>query len=286
MADRGLTLAELVISLVLMGLTGTAVGRVVIIATRFHRLQTERAQIHASLRAGMTFLQSELRELNAGDSAGSDLVEMSLSSLTYKGMRSTSFLCRSPHPTRPQITVSQTPFFGLRRLDAARDSILVLAENDPSTPVDDVWLHADVVSIATGKVCPGDTRGARIVLGGLTQAALAGVDRGAAVRGFQVTRVLLYKDARGQSWLGVRDWKKGTGWSTTQPVLGPLAPDGLRFEYYDSAGNTTVWPSAVARIGMTLVGAGSRRITSFAGQTTVLRDSLVTHVALRNNPRY
>ena len=278
MDKRGLSLVELIIALLLLGVVATGTVRIITGSMRSFRRQAARSQIQASLRTAVAIVASELRELGSGG----DLIEIAPASITYRAMRKTAFLCRTPDPRQSEITLWRTPAYGLRQLEAGRDSILIFAENDPRIAGDNTWLSAAVVAVVGGDFCPGRLAGFRVRLSGISQGSLAGVDNGAPVRGFQVTQLLLYHDSRRVYWLGWKEWRLGSGWSITQPVLGPLAPAGLRFDYLDSSGRATDSPSRTAVITLKLVAQSSGRAVAVAGANGMVTDSVTTSVALRN----
>ena len=275
---RGLSLVELIIALLLLGVVATGTVRIVTGSMRSFRRQAARSQIQASLRSAVAIVASELRELGSGG----DLIEIAPASITYRAMRNTAFLCRAPDPRQSEITLWRTPTHGLRQLEAGRDSILIFAENDSRIVGDNTWLSAAVVAVTGGDLCPDGSAGVQVRLAGMSPESLVGVDRGAPVRGFQVTQLLLYHDSRRVYWLGWKEWRLGSGWSITQPVLGPLAPAGLRFEYLDSSGRATNSPSSTAVITLKLVAQSSGRAVAVAGANGVVIDSVTTSVALRN----
>jgi len=275
---RGLSLVELIIALLLLGVVATGTVRIMTGSMRSFRRQAARSQIQASLRTAVAIVVSELRELGSGG----DLIEIDPESITYRAMRKTAFLCRTPDPRQSEITLWRTPAYGLRQLEAGRDSILIFAENDPRIAGDNTWLSAAVVAVVGGDFCPGRLAGFRVRLSGISQESLAGVDSGAPIRGFQVTQLLLYHDSRRVYWLGWKEWRLGSGWSITQPVLGPLAPAGLRFDYLDSSGRATDSPSRTAVITLKLVAQRSGRAVAVARANGMVTDSVTTSVALRN----
>lgn len=285
MNRHGFTLIEMVVSLTLVSLVGAGVGGVVVTVQRFYREQAERAAISANLREGISALEMDLRGLDAADSLGSELIQMEQTSLTVMVTRSVSFLCESPDPARSRITIGRKPILGLRQLDPARDSVLIWIRTDADSQPDNVWLRADVQSVTYGRVCPGNSSGIAVGIGGVSATELAGARLGTVVRGYQQIRYRLYRSADGRSWLGAREWKKGLGWTTTQPIAGPLALKGLRFRYFDATGSATAKREHVVAIGVTLVGVGTSRVKRALGGTAVLHDSLITLIALRNNPR-
>ena len=281
---RGLSLVELLVALLLAGLLGSAVVAIVTTSLRSVRTQAARAQIRATLRTAVTILASELRELGSGISHGG-LIDIEVDAITYRAMRSTAFLCRQPDPRAPTVTAWGDPIYGLRPVEAGRDSLLLFADNDPRTPDDDEWRRALVVGVTTGDLCPGPSPGVRLRLAGLAPGSLVEVEQGAPIRGFQATRLVLYQDARRTWWLGLREYRVATGWSITQPVLGPLSRGGLRFEYLDDTGTPVDDPQAVAVVGVTVVAIGSRGATSVTPAGSAAADSVSMHIALRNCSR-
>ncbi len=99
----------------------------------------------------------------------------------------------------------------------------------------------------------------------------AGFTNGSPLRGFATVTYASYRSGADMQWyLG----QQRAG-STVQPLLGPLAgPSGLTLTYFDRTGAPTTVPTAVAAVELRV-----------RGRTTLATDSLVTRVALRNNPR-
>ncbi len=106
---------------------------------------------------------------------------------------------------------------------------------------------------------------------------------GAPVRGFDKVTYRVYQAADGNWYLGQRN-PAPTG--TIQPVVGPLTDaNGVTFTYYDSVGVVTVDSSKVAQIQIVLRARTASPIRGADGVQTYKVDSVVTRVALRNNPR-
>ena len=72
-----------------------------------------------------------------------------------------------------------------------------------------------------------------------------------------------------------------------QPLVGPLiGSNGVTFSYYDTAGAVTAVPTQVAQIDIVLRARTVAPIrTAGTGVQAYRIDSVVTRVALRNNPR-
>lgn len=284
MNRRGFTLVELVVALLLAGIVSTAAYRLLLTGQRVYQRQSEQVGVNASVREAVAILVGDLRELNAGDPLGSDIIAMSGSSVTYKAPRNLFFLCRSPNVNNRTLTLGTTVAFGFIRLTAGRDSVLIFAENDSTTRADDSWLHAAVTAVSQGSDCPSNAASTSVTLAGVTRKQLNGVQRGAPVRGFEVVEMLLHGEAAGSWWLGIRSWA-GSGWESVQPVLGPLAADGLRLTYHDSSGAETTDPARVARIGLAVVGQTARPVMTGSGSLGYDTTDLSTQVTLRNNRR-
>ncbi len=87
-----------------------------------------------------------------------------------------------------------------------------------------------------------------------------------------------YPDRAGTWWLGARSHGKAAGWRVIQPVLGPLAPGGLRFSLHDASGAPVATARAAQRVEVVAVAQPP-------GPLAILRDSVRLGIALRNNPR-
>lgn len=291
MNRRGFTLIELIVALVLMGIVGGAIYQLLINNQRIYRQQTERVDLNSNLRAAVAILPTELRELNSNDPLGSDILGMGRDSIVYKAMRSLYTVCQNAvqaTSTSGAVTLSAT-WFGIRPLDTSRDAVMLYYEGNPSTSVDNRWVHADVTGTPTiGTLCPTAMGPSSMTLN-LTNVnppnALLGVSEGAPFRGFERVKLKRYQDARGDSWVGLQRYSYGSSsWGSLEPVLGPVASDGLQFAYFDSTGTVTADSSLVSRIQITVIGR-TPGIVQKKGGAGHLYDTLVTEVALRNNSR-
>jgi hypothetical protein len=273
------TLLELLVALTLTGVVAGSVYRLLLSVQRAYRRQTERVMLQANLRTAAVFLSGELLELDAVDTVDGDLPVAADSAITYKASRSLYVVCRPPLDLGPagSVAVWQASWLGLRGLDAERDSVVVYAEADSSTAGDDHWVHAGLAAVAAGNDCPDGARSLTLTLAPVhPPGGLAAVRAGAPLRGVELVRVSAYRDAQGDWWLGLRQFNKGSGWSAIQPVLGPLEPSGLRFDYLDADGGAAPEPQGIARVAISVVGAGSRPL--------LLRDTVSLAVTLRGNP--
>lgn len=283
---RGFTLVEILIALVLLGIVSTALYQLLVANQRLYRAQVESVATNESARAAVAILPGEIREMSAGNG---DILAMNATSLTYKSMQALYVQCAAPNTGSLEIILDRNTFFGLRPISVADDSVLIFAEGDMSTRMDDGWLSASVSSTTVGTACPGTRPSITVGLSGLSAAQLGAVQAGAPVRTFRAAQVLLYQDGAGDWWLGGRQYQKSAGaWGATQPLLGPLSGTGLALAYTDSTGTATTNPLLVARIGITVESQSSDRVyrSGSSGGPVYLLQDLVTQVAVRNNPTY
>jgi prepilin-type N-terminal cleavage/methylation domain-containing protein len=276
---RGFTLIELLIALVLVGIVSAAIYQLLVSNQRIYRQQTQRIELNDNMRTAISILPGELRELDASDQLGSDIIAMSDSAITYKVMRSLYLVCANASGTDIYLDTARV---GLRGLDADYDSLLVFADSNTGRAGDDRWIHANVQSISTGNNCPGSRPSIRVRLS-VNIATSDTVLAGSPVRGFEVVESRSYVDASSNLWLGQRRWSKSGGWGQIQPIVGPLQAGGLQFTYLDANGAVTTNQAAVTRIAITVRGRTAEPVQLSTGGIGYLVDSMVTHVALRNN---
>lgn len=283
--NKGFTLIEMLVAVVLMGIVSGSIYQLLINNQRVYREQSQRVEMNGNVRGAISVIQSELRELNAGDSLGSDILSMSATQITYKAMRNLYFLCDDPDIGSNRVSMFPSPSYGLRAPSVSTDSVVIYADNDTTTRTDDRWIHAKVRSTDTGTRCPGGAASFDMVIQGISVPGLGAVWAGAPLRTFEVVQMLLYSSG-GASWLGTRLYSGGS-WGSIEPILGPLkASTGIQFTYYDSGGAVTGAAANVARIKIVVNGQTSEKVRSLGGGLEYAEVDLETHVALRNNPRY
>lgn len=292
---RGYSLIELLIALVLLGMVSAAVYKVLTNNQRLYLAQTQQIDLQQNMRAAATILPAEFRELDAADG---DIQAMSATSITMRAMRQLGFVCLTPPLGggigQLTLTVRAAPMYGNRQTYTQNDSLLVYWEGDPLSRADDQWLPAQVKAAVAGPVCNQDTLGAvnpgytltmqpQWINNPLLNVANA-ITRGAPVRGFDNVTYSVFQSPTDQNWyLGQQNNTQGGG---NQPVIGPLiGATGVTFSYYDSAGVVTAIPTQVAQIGIVLRARTASPIRDASGVQAFKVDSIVTRVALRNNPR-
>ena len=283
MRRGGFTLVEVVVALGLLTVISASVLRVLQLNQQMYRDQVERMQINATLRAAASILPGELRELAPADPRGGDLIRMTPSTITYRAVRNLYVVCRAPSRGQSTITLFRD-FIGSRPINTVVDSVLVFVEGNPTTGADDAWLHADPVWVRSG-VCPGGAAGISVGLEGVSPVDLETVAVGAPVRTGAVIEMLRYRDRNGAWWLGMRRLRKSGRRPSVQPLLGPLAPGGLEFSYYDADGAPTSIASKVAGIGVIITARGLRSRQNSHSAASIAQRRIAIRVTLRNAPR-
>jgi prepilin-type N-terminal cleavage/methylation domain-containing protein len=292
LARRGYTLIELLIALVLLGMVSTAIYKVLVNNQRIYLAQTQQIDLQQNIRAAAAILPAEFRQIDAADS---DITAMGPDSIRARVIRQVSFLCVAPvlggGVGQITLTVRQTPIYGTRTTFTANDSLLVYYEGDPTRRSDDSWLRGQVKTVtALSSGCAGPSPHDAFVITldpnwiAGTQANVPGViTTGSPILGFDKVVYRVYQSSDNNWYLGIRS-PASTG--TIQPLVGPLTgPDGVTFSYFDANGAVTTDPTRVARIDIALRARTVSPIRDVSGAITYKVDSVLTSVALRNNPR-
>ncbi len=292
---RGFTLVELLIALVLLGIVSAGIYRVLLNNQRINQAQTARIELQQNIRAAVTILPAEFRELNA---TGSDITAMSATSITIRAMRQFAFVCNTPviAGNTVTMTIRVAPFYGPRDFSIATDSVLVSYEGDQGDRNDDQWLRGNITSITNNVPCVPDGAPGRQFVTTLSFAAPAAVpglpnvpapvaqtgniQSGAPVRGFETVTYKLYQASDGKWYLGYQ------GASSTQPLIGPVTSNGVTFAYYDNTGAVTGTAALVSQIGITVRAQTSQPIEQENVGLVTPVDSITTRVTLRNNRRW
>jgi prepilin-type N-terminal cleavage/methylation domain-containing protein len=286
----GFTLIELLIALVIGAVVGTATIRVIVGTQRTTQAGMEKVGVQQTLRAGIGYMTNVVRELDAEDG---DIGVATATRLQFRGMRWASPSCATPVAgagTSVVFLVDAGSVYGMRSPDAVEDSVLVFAETDTGTRSDDAWLVGAVTAVGTGACTSGSNAlslTVEISAGSGGQAAgLANVTSGSPLRGFQQEELSLFQGADSRWWMGQRTANRTGAWTAVQALVGPLTVGGLSLQYFDSTGAVTGALANIASIGMALRAESSNRVRTQSANIDFARDSLISRVALRNNPRF
>ncbi len=292
---RGYSIIELLIALVLLSMVSAAIYKVLVNNQRLYLAQTQTIDLNQNMRAAVAILPAEFRELDAADG---DIQAMTATSITIRAMRQLAFVCLTPPLGggigQLTLTVRKAPMYGTRQTFSVNDSLLIYWEGNPLTRADDQWLLGQIKTVVPGPVCTQDTLAA--VNQGYTLSLQPqwinnpvlnvpnAITRGAPVRGFDNVTYSVYQSPTDNNWyLGQTNNSAGGG---IQPIIGPLiGANGVAFSYYDSVGTVTAAPTSVAQIQILLRARTVSPIRDASGVQAFKVDSIVTRVALRNNPR-
>ena len=242
---RGVSLPELLVALVLLGLIGAALTRSIVLQQRAFGSALEREAASRTIGQASAWLGSEFLELGRGRSP-SDLVALAAESLSYRAYRSAGVACQV---ATDQVLIRRDRLSSWRAPQPGRDSLVLFVAPD-SAPMGGDWRVYPISSVGI-TVCEG-TQAFRIGTV-LVPPAGASVSQ-VPVRTFETMQVRLYR-SMGEWWLGARSASGGEG---LQPVTGPLAVGGLEMTYLDSAGSPTAVPASVRALQVLLVSGGGR----------------------------
>ncbi|MEP7325575.1 MAG: prepilin-type N-terminal cleavage/methylation domain-containing protein [Gemmatimonadota bacterium] len=272
---RGVTLVEMLVSITLLALVG---GLALQLLLRQHwtgEAQSQRAALQATMRAAITYLESELRELG-GSPGDPDIVTFAAESLTYRAMRSAGIGCRLS-PTA--LTVRSSDLYGYRAPQPGRDSLLLFRDGSPATSSDDQWLHLPLFTVSAGS-CGSQ---AALILGTAIDTSvtpLSGFPPLAPFRTFEIMQARLYASG-GDYWLGARSVSAA---EIIQPLAGPFLAHGLAMRFLDSLAVPATGAERIRSVDVALLGVSASPIRSGAGMGLPQRrtDSLGTRIMLRN----
>lgn len=284
-ARRGMTLVEILIALVMLGVVSAALYRVLLSNQRIYQTQTQHIDLQQNMRAAATLLPAELREIAATDG---DIEAMSPTAITIRAMRWMGFICVPPPlggaVVGTSMTVRAQPFYGTPQINTGRDSMFVYYDGDQDTRDDDDWALAQPTSVGSA-TCPDGQPGLDVAVSWRVAPpnVAGGIPPGAPVRGFTTVTYRLYQPPGGELWYVGMEPAGGT----IEPVIGPVIEGGLSFAYFDSTGAVTTVPTRVARIDVVVRERTIQAVQNAAGAgKSVAVDSVLTSVALRNNRRY
>jgi hypothetical protein len=259
---RGLSLAELLVTIVLFAMAGTVLLRSALRAGQGTRAVMEGAHLAASFDATLDFLEQDLADLGL-DSTAHDLKQIAGDSLTWRATRGAGLACRL---ALTGVWVLEERWTGARLPQPGRDSLLVLVDGDSSGVRDARWVSLPILGVSQGS-CGAEPALRLTTVLDSTLAARTDLPLLLPVRSFEVMQARFYL-SQGEWWFGARSVSAGEG---IQPLAGPFAPGGFRLSYADSAALATTNPAAVRAIEVLLAGrAGSGR------------DSAALHLAPRN----
>ncbi|HVH68542.1 MAG TPA: type II secretion system protein [Gemmatimonadales bacterium] len=309
----GLTLVELMIVVVLLGIVGAGIVSVMLRQQKFVRGTTDLIATRQQIREIAAVLPADLRGIS---SVGGDIYTMSDSAIEFRSTFGGSVVCvtnvAATWVSTPPITlVRGSTFTSWSGVPQTNDSVLIYDNGATTKAADDSWqryaLAAVAVQNGSATYCPttsGLVQAADITPLNkmyqflLTPAPLsATISVGAAIRFFRRVHYRLYQAADGNWYLGYFMCRNGQSpvCNAVQPIGGPFnayaspaaGTSGVQFSYFDSTG-TALDPTvaanraAVARIRLVVRGTG-QSLGSLSGMGfQTFKDSLMVDVGLRN----
>jgi len=286
---RGFTLIELIMALALGAAVAAVVYQSIVGTQRATQAGTAQVAVRQNLRAGLAYMGSVVRELNAGDG---DITTATATQFRFKSVRWTGFLCAAPvaaSMSAVTLPIRRDPFYGVRRPDDGLDSAFVFLDGDITTRGDDSWVAGGVTNVATGNCADGSVSADLTVdftAAGVGAAAVtAAITLGSPIKGFQMEELSLALIG-GRWWMAQAAARRTGAWDAARPLVGPLEAGGMALTYYDSTGTVTATLADIASVEVLLRAESRNRVRQGLAAIDFARDSLITRIALRNNPRF
>jgi prepilin-type N-terminal cleavage/methylation domain-containing protein len=299
---KGITLIEVIVVLVLIGVVGGAIGITLVRQQRFYRGTTELLQSREGVRDAMELLSTEIRGMAVADTVRL----LADSAIEFFANVGSSVVCQRLGATS----------LGLPGVAAGRGNALTALTTTPDTG-DIAAFHNDSIDAwerhrisgfgprSLAVTCPPSSElggNADVTSGSIGFLLLlatppsARISVGAPVRFLRRGRYSLYHASDGDWYLGYRRCN-AVGASTCgaiQPLSGPYrgyssdpGRTGLGFEYFDRSGKALApdeSPLDIARIDIT-ARAESRHRINVEGRVSIPSDSATISIALRNQWR-
>ena len=296
---KGVSLIEVIVVLVLIGVVSGAIGNTLVRQQRFYRGTAELLQAREGVRDALELLSTDIRGMAVADTVRL----MADSAIEFFANVGSSVVCQRPGATS----------LGLPGVAAGRGNVLTAFTTTPDTgdiaaihnDSTDAWERHRISGFGPRSLavtCPASSelgRNANVIstttgfLLELSTPPSPHIEAGAPVRFLRRGRYSLYRASDGEWYLGYRRCN-AVGASTCgaiQPLSGPYrghssdrSRTGLAFEYFDGSGKSLALgesPVALARVDIT-ARAESRHRINVEGRVSVPSDSATLSIALRN----
>lgn len=295
----GVTLVELMITLVLLGIVAGGMMRIIVRQQKFYNGNSGVLDTRSNVRQGIAVLQSSLR----GVKPDQDIYTggMGETYLEFREPRGSSVICgidvaRTTIVVPPPELSNGAGLSSWLQQPQLGDSVLVY-DTKTKVWIDGVGGENQIIGTepsegsgtCTGIVTdPADAaRGWSITL---KDKVPPDVELGASLRFFRKARYQLMQASDGDWYLGYYDCnplRPVKFCDDLTPVSGPYLskdanPPGLQFTYRDAAGTVTTDPNVLRRIDITLRSRSGSVIDIDGHAKGFYSDSLSTSVAVRN----
>jgi hypothetical protein len=284
------TLIELMITLVLLGIVAGGMMQIIVRQQKFYNGNSGVLGTRSNVRQGIAVFQSDLRALNPGlDVKAGD---MKSTSFAFREPRGSSVVCAIDGTQQtlvvpPPVLSNGAGLTSWVEAPQVGDSVLAYDTDarawltvgraiTGSQPTEGSGSCAGLVPVAD------QGRGWKITLDG----ALGGkVAVGAPLRFFRHAKYELAQAGDGEWYLAFSDCTPSC--SDPQPIAGPyLAPDnsppGMALSYLDQNGNPTTDPTQLRLIDIILRSRSSTQVDMEGRKKGFYQDSLRTSIAVRN----
>ncbi len=294
---RGITLVEMLIVVVMLGIIGAALGQVFTSVMGASSAQVRIAATQGEARVGTLLLPQELREVGydtnwTTGTATTDLVTIEADRIGFFASRGLGITCGTPTLTEFRI---RRDLIG-QRIPLLTDRFLLFLEFDVNLASDDQWVPMLVSGIDMNSTCDGTDPAIRFTLSAEPEAwpgqkmALPNWQLGGPIRWFEQVEYHTVTDATtGEVFVGRRSVSLGE--PALQPIFGPLTnAAAFSLVYYNAAGNVlnpaSADPLDVRSIEVRIATSTNANV-SLGGRTQRANSTfpVVTRIALRNSLR-
>jgi len=311
-----MTLVEIMVALVLLGVIGGAIMRVILRQQQFYNGASQIMTTRGQLRQAASVLPVDLRNLS---SVGGDILEVTDSSIQFRVNVGTSVVCQivdATHIALPPLELASkvvlTSWVGGAEPEKD-ENVNVFVFNDSTSlgTEDDTWQQFRLKDLTPdASKCVGvaqffptisiaDIGKPRPVLEIIDPLGpmSSNIKVGAPVRLTRRVQYALFQAGDGRWYLGYAEYDRGLGkFKQLEPVSGPFDPRssgalGLSFRYYRvdgtevAAGADDAARASIARIDLVVRGRTAGQVDIDGVQNGVrqeYRDSLAVSVMLRN----
>lgn len=222
MTRCGVTLIELAMSLVLLGLIAALYATVVLSGARPAARAIDQMVSERTLGAVRTFLSQELRDADAND------VVVAPSHMVFDRPVGEAMVCAD---SGTAVLIADTSYVGTRTPQAGRDQVALLTAGDST------WQFVAVDTVNAAR-CPASGDAA------LRLGVPAHVGAAVALRVVEPVDMSVYRSG-GADWYGLAPADHS---ATVQPFAGPLAPGASGFRQGLAAVDVTVAPAAATTV--------------------------------------
>ncbi|HJU72809.1 MAG TPA: hypothetical protein VJ717_03615 [Gemmatimonadaceae bacterium] len=299
-ARAGVSIIEVIITIMILGIVGTALTRVMMKQQQSYRDAAKQADMQRELRLTSSMLPAELRSLS---SAGGDVLVMDEDKVEFLANIGSGVVCDkvgNTHIAVPPTNAAEVTTTNWYTQPQPGDTMFMYNDSLGKGSDDDVWARRVIANITMDFArCPGapythptlDAGKPRWFIGVGALGIPDSVRIGAVVRFARPVRYSIYQEASGKWYVGYQELISGN-WTTTEAVGGPynrfqpgdILPTGLQFRYFDSLG--TRLTSAIDRLSVSRIDVYLRSDAGVAAVTerrpNTLKDSVMMRIAVRN----